>query len=132
VRRRLGTFGALPVRGGSSPVVRRLPLVLAHVTDPGRCRPLVHAGHPFVRLGRPAERFRAGGLDAQGNSLGFGRVPPGRCQPLAGRGGPAPHGVPVSFPEPLQPVPDGIKPGIDLPPADWPWPGLAVHAFQHA
>jgi hypothetical protein len=70
--KRLGTFGSLPVRGGSSPVECCLPLVLAHVADPCRCRPLVEAGDTLVRLGCPAERLRSGGqhlgLRKQGRS----------------------------------------------------------------
>jgi hypothetical protein len=49
--KRLDTFGAPPVRGGSSAVQRCLPLVPGHVADPRPCCSLVHAGGTFVRLG---------------------------------------------------------------------------------
>jgi hypothetical protein len=39
-QQRLGTFGSLPVCGGSSPVQRCLPLVRAHVADLYRCCPI--------------------------------------------------------------------------------------------
>ena len=116
-QKRLGTFGSLPVRGGSSPVECYLPLVLVHVADPCRCCPLVHAGGTFVRLGRPAELLRAGGQRHCGGSVRLGRVTLGRFQPLANGGGLALNGVPASFSELLKPPADSGKPGVDLPPA---------------
>jgi hypothetical protein len=124
--KRLGTFGSLPVRGGSSPVDCCLPLVLAHVADPCRCCPLEDAGDTLVRLGRPAERLRASGQHECGGSVRLGRMALGRFQPRAGGGGP------VSFSELLKPRADGVKPSVDLPPTAWRWPGLAVHASQRA
>ena len=98
-QKRLGAFGSLPVRDGGSPVERCLPLVPEHVADPCRCCPFVHADDTLVRLGRPAERLRAGGQHFHGSSVRLGRVAPGRFQPLPGGGGPALDSVPVSFPE---------------------------------
>ena len=123
--KRLGTFGLLPIRGGSSPVECCLPLVLAHVADPCRCCPLVQAGGTLVRLGRPAERLRAGDQPLCGGSVSLGCLALGCFQPVAGGCGP------VSFPELLKPRADGVKPGVDLPLTAWRWPGLAVHASQH-
>ena len=131
-QKRLGTFGSLPVRGGSSPVECCLPLVPGHVADPGRCCPLVHADDTLVRLGRPAERLHTGGQHLDGSSARLGRVAAGRCQPLAGDPGLPLHGVPVSFSELPKPVADGVKPFVDLLPTAWRWPGLPVHASQHA
>ena len=128
----LGTFGPLPVRGGSTPVQCCLSLVHAPVTDPCHCCPLVHAGDTLMRLRRIAERLRAGGQHLHGSSVRLCRVTLGRLQPLTGVGGPAPNGVPVPFSELPKPLAYGVKPGIDLPPTGWQWPGLAVHAFQHA
>jgi hypothetical protein len=112
----------------------RLPIVHAHVADPCRCCPLMHAGGTFVRLGRITERLGAGGQHLRGGSLRLSRVALGRLQPLARGGGPAPHGVPapISVSEFLEPRADGVKPGVDLPPTAWQGPGLAVHASQHA
>jgi hypothetical protein len=83
----LGAVGSQPVCGGGGPVVCCLPLVLGHVADPGRGCPFLDAGDAVVRLGRPAECLRAGGLDLYGGSLRLGRVAPGGFQPLAGGGG---------------------------------------------
>lgn len=124
---RLGTFGSLPVRGGSTPVQCCLPLVPAHVADPGRGCPLMHDGDTLVRLGRLAERLRAGGQHLYGSRVRLGRVALSRFQPLTQVGGPAPRGVPVSFSELPQPHADGVKPGIDLPPTAWRRPRIAVH-----
>jgi hypothetical protein len=77
--KRLGTFGSLPVRGGSGPVEPCLPLVPGHVADPGRCRPRMHVGGTLVRLGRMAERLRAGGQHLYGGSVRLGRVALSRC-----------------------------------------------------
>jgi hypothetical protein len=55
-----------------------------HVTDPGRCRLLVRAGGSLVRLGRMAERSRAGGQHQHCGSVRLGRMPLGRFHPLAG------------------------------------------------
>jgi hypothetical protein len=81
-------LGSLTVCGGSSPVERCLALVLAHVAGAGRRCPLMHAGDPLVRVGRPAERRRAGGQQLSGGSLRHGRVAQGCFQPVAGRGVP--------------------------------------------
>ena len=124
--KRLDTFGALPVRG-SSAVERCLPLVPVHVADPSRCCSLVHAGGTFVRLGRVAERLRAGGQHSCGGSVRLGRVALSRCHPLPGRGGPPRAGEHVSFSEHLKARADGIEPGVDIPPAVWQGPGLAAH-----
>jgi len=131
-QKRLGAVGSLPVRGGSSPVQRCLPLVPEHVADPCRCCPLVYVGDTLVRLGRPAERLSACDQHLHGGAACLGRVVLGRCQPPAGGGGLSLHRDPVPFPELLKPHPDGIQPGVDLPPAAWRRPGLTVHAFQHA
>ena len=114
--KRLGAFGPLPVRGGRGAVEYCLPLVPAHIADPCRCRSLVHAGDTLVRLGRPAERLRAGGQHLYGGSVRLGRVALGRFQPLTGRGGLALNGVPVPFSEPLKPRADSVKPSVDLSP----------------
>lgn len=95
-----------------------LPLVLAHVADPGRCRLVMDAGDTLVRLGGPAERRHAGGEHVDGSSLRLGRVALGRFQPLAGGDGMTLNDVPVPFPELLKPRADGVKPGIDLPPTE--------------
>jgi hypothetical protein len=63
-----------------------------------------------------------------GGGVRLGRVAPGRFQPLAERGGPAPIGGPVSFSERPEPRANGVEPGVDLPPTAWQGPGLAVHA----
>lgn len=125
-------FGSLPVRGGSSPVECSLLLVHAQVADPCRRYPLVHAGDTLVRLGRVAERLRAGGQQLCSGSVRLGGMAPGRFQPITGRGGPAPNGVPVSFPQLLKPRAEGVKPGIDLPPTARHGLRLAVHISQHA
>src|SRR6516162_6587388 len=52
----------------------------------------------------------------------------GCFQPVAGCGGPAVGGVPVSFPQLLKPRAEGLQPSVDLPPAAWQGPGLAAHA----
>src|SRR5262249_41216331 len=59
--KRLDTFGSLVIRDGSGPVEFCLPLVPAHVADPCRRCPVVHAGRTLTRLGRMAERLSAGG-----------------------------------------------------------------------
>src|SRR5215472_8359056 len=123
---RLDTFGALPVGGGSSAVERCLPLVTVRVTDPSRCCSLVHAGGTFVRLGRVAERLRAGGQHPRGGNMRLGRVALSRCHPLPGGGGPPLAAEHVSFPEHLKPRADGVEPSIDLPPTAWQGPSLAV------
>jgi len=112
--KRLGAFGSLPVRGGSCPVERRLPLVPVHVANPMRCCSVVQAGGTFVRLGRMAERLRAGGQHLCGGSVRLCGVALGRCQPLAGGGGPAISDVRAPFPERLKPRADGVKPCVDL------------------
>jgi len=88
----------------------------------------VHAGGTLVRLGRLAERLRAGGEHLGSGCVRLGRMALGRFHSLAGSGGPVLNGVPVSFPELLEPRPDGLKPSVDLSPATWLGPGLAVHA----
>jgi len=130
--KQLGTFGSLAVCGGSSPVQCCLPLVPAHVADPGRCCLVVQAGDTLVRLSRTTERLHAGGQHLRGGSMRLSRVALGRCQPLAGGGGPALIGVLVSFSKLLYPRADGVKPGFDLPPAAWQGTGLAIVASQHA
>jgi hypothetical protein len=121
---RPGTFGSLPVRGGSGPVERCLPLVPLHVANPIRCCSVVQAGGTFMRLGRVAERLRAGGQHFCGGSVGLHRVALGCCEPLAGGGGPA---FPVPFSERLKPRMDGAKSGVDLLPTVLREPRLAVH-----
>ena len=129
--KRLGLFGSLSGRGGGTPVLCCLPLVLAHVAEPFRCCPPVQAGDTIVSLGRPAERPRAGGQRLYGGSVRPRRVALGRFEPLAGVGQ-VPSGVPVSLSELLKPHADGAKPGVDLPVTAWRGPGLAVHDSQHA
>ena len=124
-------FGSLPGRGGGGLVECCLPLVLAHVAGPFSSCPPVHAGDTLVRLGRPAERVRAGGQRSYGGGVRLGRVAVGRFEPLAG-GGQVLGGVPVSVPELLKPPADGIKPNNDLPLTAWRAPGLVVHASRHA
>jgi len=125
--KRLDTFGTLPVRGGGSAMERSLPFVPVHVADPSGCCSLVHAGGTLVRLGRVAERFRAGGQHSCGGSVRLGRVAFGRCHPLPGRGGPPRDAEHVSFSEHLKPRADGVEPGVDVPPTVWQGRGLAVH-----
>jgi hypothetical protein len=124
--KRLDTFGTLPVSGGSRAVERRLPPVPVHVANPSRRCSLVDAGGAFVRLGRVAERLRAGGKHPCGGSVRLGRVALSRCHPLPGGGGPPLAAEHVSFPERLKPRADGVEPGVDLPPTAWPGPGLGL------
>lgn len=82
-QQRLGTFGSLPVCGGSSPVQRCSLLMHVHIADPFRGCPLVHAGGSLVRPGRMAERLHRGGQHLYGGSVRLGRMVPGRFHPLA-------------------------------------------------
>ena len=123
-----GTFGSLPVRGGSGLVDCCLPLVTADVAAPCRSCSLVHAGGTVMRLGRIAERFRAGGQHFCGGNVRLDRMAPGRFHPLARGGGPAPHGLPVSFSERVEPRADGVEPSVNLPPALRRGHRLTVHA----
>lgn len=125
--KRLGTFGSLPVRGGSGPVECCLPLVLEHVANPIRCRRVVQARGTLVRLGRMAERLRTGGQNLCDGSVRLHRVAPGRCQPLAGGGAPAIADLQAPFSKRLKPRADGVKPGVDLLPTVQRELGLAVH-----
>ena len=111
---RLGAFGPPPVRGGSGPVKCCLPFVPAHVANPNRCCPVMQSGGTIVRLGRMAERLRAGGQHLCGRSLRLYRVALGSCQPLTGGGGPALADVRAPFSERLKPRADGVKPCVDL------------------
>jgi len=123
--KRLGTFGALPVRGGSGPVECCLPLVPAHVANPIRCCPVVQAGGALVRIGRMAERLRTGGQHLCGGSMRLHRIALGRCRPLAAGGGLAIADAPFS--KRLKPRADGVKPGVDLLPTIQRELRLAVH-----
>jgi len=92
----------------------------------------MQAGDALMRLGRPTERHRAGGQHLCSGIMRLDRMALGRFQPLTGSDGPAPNGVPVSFPKLLKPRAEGVKPSVDLPPTGWQGSGLAVHATQHA
>jgi hypothetical protein len=111
-QQRLGTFGSLPVCGGSSPVQRCSLLVHVHVANPFRGRPLVHAGGSLVRPGRMAERLHRGGQHLYGGSVRLGRMVPGRFHPLPA--GPASSAARVSVPEFLKPRANRVKAGVDL------------------